>query len=81
MITEKAKRYMVADGSLMGIVPGGYPVMYMTDFGNLLCATCATETMQDEYETIMDGLIYYEGDSLFCDECNAEIESAYGVLD
>jgi len=55
--------------------------MYMTDFGNILCADCATETMQDEYETVEDGFLHYEGDSLFCDECNVEVESAYGVPD
>ena len=49
---------------------GGYPVIYITDDGSLLCGKCA-----GEYD---EGHAHHEGDPIHCDECNEAVESAYG---
>ncbi len=60
--------------------PGGYPILFLNDRLDILCAKCARE------EFIMRNVditcdIYYEGPPYQCEECNAEIESAYGDPD
>lgn len=63
--------------------PGGYPIIYITKGGSWLCADCATKEIRawmynesddppTEYDT------YLEGPVMQCDDCNADIESAYG---
>ena len=63
--------------------PGGYPIIYLTEAGEILCAECATKEirawMYDESTdppTAYDA--YYEGPTERCADCNREIESAYG---
>lgn len=68
--------------------PGGYPILYMTKDCGTLCPACANgengseatnpECQDDPQWQIVAFDVYYEGPSLFCDHCNAEIESAYG---
>ena len=56
--------------------PGGYPIIYITREGEVLCAKCAAfgeESLQAD--------IHWEGQSFFCDYCGTEIESAYGDPD
>lgn len=60
--------------------PGGYPVMFITDAGDVLCAKCAMRTFILENTDVTAG-IHYEGPALQCDECEKEIESAYGDPD
>lgn len=72
-----------ADGKLPAIAwPGGYPIIYVDGQGSLICADCATKSLDDKDE--VEGFkpeafdIYYEGPALNCDQCNTVIESAYG---
>lgn len=62
---------------------GSYPIVYLTDDGNVLCADCATAELRlwQNYESTnppSDYGILWEGAPLSCDECSREIESAYG---
>lgn len=64
--------------------PGGYPILYLDRDNAILCPKCATESMgldDDDRMKAWAGDIYYEGPTIYCDECNAEIESAYGDPD
>jgi hypothetical protein len=61
--------------------PGGYPIFYVTDKDEVVCAKCA-----NDYETGLDAFagdgkidvcdINYEDPELYC-ECGERIESAY----
>jgi len=57
--------------------PGGYPILFTDDHGDILCAECAKKYFIMENSDITAD-IYYEGPILLCDDCNREIESAYG---
>ena len=65
--------------------PGGYPMFYVDGDGQCLCATCATKSLNDPDEIPSFKPIaydvYYEGPTMQCDNCNADIESAYGDPD
>lgn len=65
--------------------PGGYPIIYLDHECSVLCAQCATNSFKDEDERPeykpVDSDIYYEGPTLQCEQCNADIESAYGDPD
>lgn len=70
--------------------PGGYPFVYEDEYRNDLCPDCASELVRelaryehDENERdmvtrVVDWQIYDEGPTIFCEQCNAELESAYG---
>lgn len=62
---------------------GAYPFMYVaTDVSSygVLCADCATrEIATEDTQVLCD--VYWEGDAMQCDECNADIESAYGPVE
>ena len=59
--------------------PGGYPVVYFDPEGDWLCATCATDALDDPDDTSPTGyLVYYEGEPIACAVCGTVIESAYG---
>lgn len=62
----------------------GYPVFYITVDGFVLCSDCATKEWNDKELGTMETdepCIHWEGDSVICEDCNAEIESAYGPVD
>ena len=60
--------------------PGGYPMYYVDDEGNILCPRCANKN--DEYSA---ELIAYDANwedpDLYCDNCQERIESAYAEED
>lgn len=68
--------------------PGGYPLFYVTSDGAALCPACMTkeraQIFRSTHEHARDGWavegvdVNYEDDSLFCDHCGKQIESAYG---
>ena len=64
--------------------PGGYPIFYLTSENDTLCSVCATEALDneewDEWKPSTYG-VHWEGSPLFCSECNAEVEKAYGDPD
>ncbi|TXI90582.1 MAG: hypothetical protein E6Q36_01240 [Chryseobacterium sp.] len=56
---------------------GGYTIGYYSDSGDMFCADCAADPDNEVSE--IDA--YFEGPTVHCDGCNAEIESAYGDPD
>jgi hypothetical protein len=62
--------------------PGGYQIIYLDRGNSVLCPACAnkSDTDPDELPQFkpVAGDIYYEGPTIQCDQCNADIESAYG---
>ena len=68
---------------------GCYTVVYLTKDGGTLCADCAngengsdaSETADDPSWRLVDADVYWEGPTLQCDHCNADIESSYGDPD
>ncbi len=69
--------------------PGLYPLMYLLADGAVICAGCANgengseasaEPGTDPQWHIVDQFIYWEGEPMDCDHCNAPIESAYGEV-
>jgi len=58
----------------------GYPLIYIDHDGNVLCNKCAQEGIDNDYldPDATQGQVYWEGVTLHCDGCNAELESAYG---
>ena len=85
-----------SDGKLAEFAwPGGYPIYYLTEDNGVLCPGCAnglngscayTEDQKDNFNEdaqwhIIAADVHWEGDSIFCDHCQREIESAYGPID
>jgi hypothetical protein len=63
---------------------GSYPIIYLTRENNTLCADCATRSLyllDDEYDPPVAYGVYWEGPTDQCDDCNRDIESAYGDPD
>lgn len=71
--------------------PGGYPLFYYFRDGSVICPDCVNseiETIDSDTRTKFGASfelagcdIHYEGEPVICDQCNAEIESAYGPVD
>ena len=63
--------------------PGGYQLIYITADNGVLCAACANNEQcndrNDDQFYIVDYFIHWEGESMYCDHCNAELESEYGI--
>lgn len=53
---------------------GSYPLFYLTSKDSIRCASCANDE-----EDIASCHVNYES-RITCDECNEEIESAYGAV-
>ena len=62
--------------------PGGYPIYYLASDDAVLCPKCANEyTSERDNESQLAPVasdINWEDAQLFCEHCNARIESAYG---
>ena len=70
--------------------PGGYPLLYVTHDGCVLCADCAKadadafyadDSFDDGADLEMSVGPNWEDPSLYCDECSERIESAYAEDD
>lgn len=63
--------------------PGGYPIFYVDAHCSVLCPACATESLGDDDEKFRPSAcdVHWEGEPLICENCNCEIESAYGPVD
>jgi hypothetical protein len=63
-------------------VDGGYPLIYYTADGAVLCSTCASTeasvSAENEQWRLVGADIFYEGAAETCAHCNLVIESAYG---
>lgn len=67
------------DGSLPAFTDlGGYPIFYVSKAGLALCAKCASRECDDP---VVDADVHWEGEAITCDDCGAEIESAYGPIE
>jgi hypothetical protein len=68
-----------SDGQLPSFVwPGGYPLFYIDDHSDILCARCATKQADTEDDTPLATCeVNWEDPILYCDECSQRIESAY----
>lgn len=84
--------YRDADTLALGAYawPGGYPMIYVSADGGVLCPDCANGRNGSEATTDPDapanwrltaGCVHWEGPAEVCDHCGADIESAYGELD
>lgn len=75
---DAIKRLLRKDGTLPAFsTVGAYTLAYHTESGETLCAKCAADPANDA--AFCD--TYYEGPTIYCDGCNAEIESSYGDPD
>jgi hypothetical protein len=72
-------RASTADGRLPAYAwPGGYPIVYLTRNGLVLCPDCANKP-EDEYgDPAVAGDVFWEGAPMECGDCGRQIESAYG---
>ena len=63
--------------------PGGYPLYYLTKDNCVLCAMCATASLNDDIPSFRACAygVHWEGEAMHCEDCNAEIESAYGPVE
>ncbi|HEX7120613.1 MAG TPA: hypothetical protein VF212_17605 [Longimicrobiales bacterium] len=86
----KLEAFRNDDGTLISYAwPGGYPVVYLTKDGGVLCPDCANMAEReglsgdphDPQWHIVAYAIHFEGSRHYCDHCGAEIESAYGDPD
>lgn len=67
--------------------PGGYPIYYMVEDNGILCPGCAngengseaSEDNEDRQWKLVGMDVHWEGESLLCDHCEKEVESAYGI--
>jgi hypothetical protein len=73
-----------------GILPafsswGAYTLLYWTKGGDVLCADCATEQIDDGNDTnddpVIDVATFDEGPDETCANCNKSIASSYGDPD
>ncbi len=53
--------------------PGGYPVLYLDNLSDTLCAECASKNP----DTVAY-FVHYEGPAEECSECGELVASAYG---
>lgn len=70
------------DGKLPAYAwPGGYPIYYLAEDNGVLCTKCANDYTpdRDNEEQLRPVIadINWEDAALYCDNCNARIESAY----
>lgn len=58
--------------------PGMYPLYYVDIWGHLICPTCANIADKDIDSGVARYEVNWECTHLYCDDCGAKIESAYG---
>lgn len=86
---DNLARVRMDDGSLPAYAwPGGYPIVYVMDDGEVLCPDCANGKNGSDASVGADAgsgwrikgyQIHWEGEPEHCAHCNAEIPSAYGI--
>ena len=82
-VLEDGKAYPLTD-------LGFYPIIYICEDGGVLCADCVNDNLElirnakkdhDPQWNVIGYDVYYEGPIINCDNCNKDIESAYGDPD
>lgn len=67
--------------------PGAYPLIYLMDDGDVLCASCVNREDSVHFFGDRDGWLvvgvdaHWEGPDEHCAHCNVAIPSAYGEED
>ena len=62
--------------------PGGYTIVYVDRSGQAVCPKCAfADAIGGNYFGPHTADIYWEGEDLYCNECSAVMESAYGPIE
>jgi len=81
-MNDKLKPYVDKDGKLAKYAwPGGYPLAYLSGRGHVLCSECAGKRIGDTRDPPVDCGANWEDPSLYCEDCNERIESAYAEDD
>lgn len=60
--------------------PGGYPIVYQTEQGAMICASCVNKDPMIQ-ELIDDRVVHIIGHPIECDNCKDIIESLFGPED
>lgn len=77
-MADTFEAYRTHDGALRRFTDlGGYPLIYIARDGSCFCAKCADDTKNAAYAVD----VHWEGDPISCDDCQCEIESAYGPVE
>jgi hypothetical protein len=80
--TQVSRESLQYQGKFLAYADGGYPLLYITDEGQYLCAPCADKNDANYSHDLLKGAdIFYEGQPQECAECGDLIESAYGDPD
>jgi len=58
---------------------GCYPMVYLNSKSCVLCADCVNSS--ELTDNVVDCGVHWEGENLYCDACESEIESAYGPIE
>ncbi len=68
--------------------PGGYPIYYIMDDGEYMCAKCVNNEAEVHFGSVEDSRadgwrvegyhVAYEGPDTYCCHCNTTLETAYG---
>lgn len=62
--------------------PGGYPIFYLAADNGVLCPKCTNDYAEgrdtEEQLKPIAADINWEDETMFCDHCSTQIESAYG---
>lgn len=84
-LPEWALRVADETGSLPAVAwPGSYPIVYLADDGEVLCAECVDTREEVHFVGVADGWrvdgcdVHYEGPDAHCAHCWTVIPSAYG---
>ena len=66
------KDLLTATGQLRDLsLLGGYPILYVDEANNVLCAVCATEVFEDGTPLVYE--VYDQVSAIYCDACGTEI--------
>jgi hypothetical protein len=57
--------------------PGGYPIYYATAGYAVLCPKCANKQGRNHEDPVTMHDVNWEDPSLYCEDCQERIESAY----
>lgn len=55
-----------------------YETLYIGTRGEIWCGECATKLIDDDFYTIEQIYIHWEGDTMNCDKCQCELQPIYG---
>ena len=57
---------------------GGYPLVYLTEENDVLCAECVERMANANDDTLVTWFVMWEGPDHYCSDCSTVIPTAYG---